>query len=318
MNVYDFDKTIYKNDSTADFYLFCLKRHPSVLLLLPSLIYALLLWGLGKLTKTEFKERFYRFLTKIPDINEELELFWDKNEHKIKAFYLKNQKDDDVVISASPEFLLKPICKRLGINHLQASRVDKYSGKYDSLNCWGAEKVSRFYLVFDKNAEIEEFYSDSLSDTPLANISKTSYIVLGENLLPWQDYEEKSKNKPKFFSHEFMLFLVIGCINTFNSVFFSWLYSHFINPNAAFALGYVTSLVIAYVLNSKINFKKKLSPARLVKFCLSYVPNFIIQNAIVFLLYNLLALPKLVAYFSAAVIGIPLTFVCVKLFAFGK
>ena len=30
MNVYDFDKTIYYGDSTADFYLFCLKRHKKI------------------------------------------------------------------------------------------------------------------------------------------------------------------------------------------------------------------------------------------------------------------------------------------------
>ena len=33
MNVYDFDKTIYYGDSTADFYLFCLKRHKKYSLL---------------------------------------------------------------------------------------------------------------------------------------------------------------------------------------------------------------------------------------------------------------------------------------------
>ena len=30
MNVYDFDKTIYDGDSTADFYLFSLKRHKGI------------------------------------------------------------------------------------------------------------------------------------------------------------------------------------------------------------------------------------------------------------------------------------------------
>ena len=36
MNVYDFDKTIYDGDSTADFYIFSLKRHKKILLLAPS------------------------------------------------------------------------------------------------------------------------------------------------------------------------------------------------------------------------------------------------------------------------------------------
>lgn len=318
MNVYDFDKTIYKNDSTADFYFFCLKRYPAMLLLLPSLLCAFLKWRLGKISKTKFKETLYRFLTKIPDPNAEVERFWDKNERKIKNFYSEKQRPDDVVISASPEFLLAPICKRLGIKHLYASRVSIYDGKYTGENCWGGEKVNRFYSAFGKNAEIDEFYSDSLSDTPLAEISEKSFIVIGEKLVPWNEFAEKKKKKVDFFSREFLIFIAIGCVNTFNGVFFSRLYSFFLNANLAFAVGYLTSLTIAYVLNSRINFKTRLRFLQYVKFCISYIPNFIIQNAIVFLLYNLLSLPELVAYATAAVAGIPVTFVCVKLFAFGK
>ena len=39
INVYDFDKTIYNGDSTIDFYLFCLKKKFSIILLLPLQIY---------------------------------------------------------------------------------------------------------------------------------------------------------------------------------------------------------------------------------------------------------------------------------------
>lgn len=315
MNVYDFDKTIYKDDSTVDFYFFSLKRHPSIALLLPSLLYAALLWSLGKINKTAFKERFYKFLTKIDDIDSELELFWDLHERKIKDFYKKTQKADDVIISASPEFLLKPICARLGIQYLFASRVDKKTGRYDGVNCWGEEKVNRFYSAFGKDAVIDEFYSDSLSDTPLSDISKKSYIVTGENRVPWSD---KSDKKVSFLSREFMLFILIGCINTFNGISFSWLYSLILNPNLAFVIGYITSLTIAYILNSKINFKQPLSLNKYIKFCISYIPNFIIQNAIVFLVYNILGIHKLIAYAMAAIIGIPITFICVKLFAFKK
>ena len=42
MNAYDFDKTIYNGDSTAHFYLFSLRRHPKIWLLLPSLLGAAL------------------------------------------------------------------------------------------------------------------------------------------------------------------------------------------------------------------------------------------------------------------------------------
>ena len=62
MNVYDFDKTIYDGDSTADFYIFSLKRHKKILLLAPSLIGAFLKFYVFKIgTKTQFKEKMYKF-----------------------------------------------------------------------------------------------------------------------------------------------------------------------------------------------------------------------------------------------------------------
>ena len=35
MNVFDFDETIYRGDSTRDFVIFCMKRHKKALLYLP-------------------------------------------------------------------------------------------------------------------------------------------------------------------------------------------------------------------------------------------------------------------------------------------
>lgn len=185
MNAYDFDKTIYNGDSTADFYLFCLKKHRSILLLTPSLLCAFFKYYVFKKgTKTEFKETMYRFLTKCNTENDVAE-FWDKNCGKIKDFYINQKQDDDVIISASPEFLLNPICKKLGIKHLIASKVDCKSGKYSGVNCHGEEKVRRFYEKF-KNGEIDEFYSDSLSDTPIAEISKKAFIVDGNKITEWK------------------------------------------------------------------------------------------------------------------------------------
>ena len=36
------------------------------------------------------------------------------------------------------------------------------------------------------NGKIEEFYSDSYSDTPLAEIAEKAYIVTGEELTDWK------------------------------------------------------------------------------------------------------------------------------------
>ena len=97
----------------------------------------------------------------------------------VEKWYLDMKRDDDVIISASPEFLVKVCCERLGIKHVMASRVDPKTGKYDGLNCYGEEKPKRFDERFgsEKRAEIENFYSDSYSDAPMAAIAKQAYLV---------------------------------------------------------------------------------------------------------------------------------------------
>lgn len=185
MNAYDFDKTIYINDSTADFYIFCIKKKPSLAFTLFTTAFASANYYVFKRgTKTEFKQKMYGFLTKI-DASSLADEFWDKHICGIKSFYLSQQREDDVIISASPEFLLKPICNRLGIKHLIASRVDPKTGRYNGVNCHGEEKVRRFFEAFP-NGRIEKFYSDSHSDDPLAKISEQSYLIKGDLISPWQ------------------------------------------------------------------------------------------------------------------------------------
>ncbi len=185
MNVYDFDKTIYDGDSTFDFYMFCLRKHADIILLVPSLIFAFAKFYIFKKgTKTEFKQTMYRFLTKC-DAHKEARLFWKKNVDKIKIFYLGQHEDDDVIISASPEFLLKPVCDALNIRYLISSKVDPSSGEYDGINCHGEEKVRRFYEIFGENTVIDEFYSDSKSDTPLAKLARSAFTVNKNDITKW-------------------------------------------------------------------------------------------------------------------------------------
>lgn len=127
-----------------------------------------------------------------------------------------------------------------------------------------------------------------------------------------------NKFKNTFFTKEFILFLIIGVINTFNGVVFAAFYSKFLNDNLAFAAGYISGLFISYVLNSLVTFKEKLSFYKFIKFAISYIPNFIIQNIAVFIIFNVMGWPNIVAYALAAVIGVPVTFILMKFFAFSK
>lgn len=136
------------------------------------------------MSKTAFKEDMYGFLTEIDDVDKALHDFWKLYRGNIKTWYLDMKREDDLIISASPEFLLRPVCDLYGIKHLIASRVDKKTGKYTGINCDGKEKVRRFKEIY-KNADINEFYSDSNSDHPLAELSFNALKVKGNTISPW-------------------------------------------------------------------------------------------------------------------------------------
>lgn len=309
LKVYDFDKTIYDGDSTLDFYKFCIKKKPWVFFYVFIQIISLFKYKLGRLNKLSFKQEFYGFLNFYDNTDILVELFWEQNLSKVKGWYLKTKAENDLIISASPEFLLKPICKKIGIKYLIASKVDIKTGECLSENCYGTEKVKRFMLEFG-NEQIEEFYSDSLSDSPMANLSKKSFIVKKNQILDWKTYN------PQKLKTEFSLFLIIGVINTFNGTLSSYILTFIFNYNIAFILGYLISLTISYVLNTKLNFKINMSIKGYVKFCISYIPNFVIQFLAVNILFEIFKWNILVVYLVAAILGVPLTFILLKIFAF--
>lgn len=183
MNVYDWDKTIYDGDSSIDFYKYCLKRFPKIVRFWPRQAKAAAAYKSGKITKTEMKTIFYEYFTAIPKIDQVVIDFWKEHNRNIKEWYLEQKREDDLIISASPEFLLEPIAKELGIQ-LIASDVDKLTGKNRRENCYGSEKVNRMKELYDLS-EMEDFYSDSYSDDPLAQHAKQSFLVIKNQLKPW-------------------------------------------------------------------------------------------------------------------------------------
>lgn len=319
-NVYDFDKTIFKKDSSVEFYKFCLKKKPSILKYVFAQLFYFILYLFSFINKTKFKEHVFVFLKSFDNIDELVKEFWEKNKKDIREFYIGRHEENDVVISASPYFLLKPICDELGIKHLIASDVDSKSGKFNKPNCYGKEKVIRLDAEFD-DIEINEFFSDSYSDQPLADLANDPYIIKHDKIYKWNEYHPslKERIKHRFFSKEFLAFLIVGFINTLNGVLFSYLFSLFIkNPVVAFFAGYAVSLSISYLLNSYLVFKSELGFRKYIKFCISYIPNFAIQNGLILTFYYGLHFHKLLVYALAAIIAIPITFLVLSLVTFKK
>ena len=186
MNVYDFDQTIFQPDSSFCFVKYCLRHYPrAVLQALPGVS----LTGLAMLRKKaetkELKEQVFSFLPWLESVEQVVTDFWQVYRGNLAPWYLKQKRDDDLIISASPEFLLRPICEELGVE-LIATRMDPYTGRIQGPNCHDEEKVRRFEQEYPE-AKVEAFYSDSLSDLPMARLAERAFLVKTGNPQPWPE-----------------------------------------------------------------------------------------------------------------------------------
>ena len=186
MNAYDFDNTIYDGESVFDFYVYCARRYPK---LLKYVFVSLISWGKYKLLLLsrerlmELAEKYaVEFFRQVGDIEGLVKSFWDINQKKIKKFYLKAHREDDVVISASVSFLLDEICARIGIRHCICSKVDTRTGHVEAL-CFRQNKPGYFLSRFP-DGKIDNFYSDSMNDVPMMRMADKAFLVKGEKLIP--------------------------------------------------------------------------------------------------------------------------------------
>lgn len=173
--IYDFDKTIYSKETSMAFMFFFLKRHRY---LIPKFILNLtiILFNIKDLKKV--KNIFFSIF-KGMDIENDINLFWEKEIKNIYPYFFEeikeNRKDADllILISASPNFLLEPIYKKLGFDILISTKYSNFTliGK----NCKKNEKLKRLNEL--GSFDVLCFYSDSLSDLPLFNIAKKKISI---------------------------------------------------------------------------------------------------------------------------------------------
>ncbi len=198
INVYDFDNTLYDGESTLDFYLFCVKKHPRLCRFIFIVVFTLVKYKLCLVSEEKLMslcEKYVMdFLFDCPDANELVELFWQKNSKKLRRFYGEVKKDDDAVVSASFGFLLRPVIEQMGINNLLCSEVDLTSGKILRL-CFRKNK-EKLFREFFADKTIDDFYTDSMNDLPLMKLAKGSvYLVKGEKANLYKLHPERRENQ---------------------------------------------------------------------------------------------------------------------------
>lgn len=188
MNVYDFDKTIYSKDCTVDFLFYSLKKKPSLVKYLPGMLYGIIAHKLGWIDRKAMKQWFYNYIKDIDDIDKDINDYWDLHINEMNSFYFEKQKEDDLVISASATYMVSVAMERMGIKHLIATDVDKYTGEVLSSHCKGAEKVVRMVEAGYKLEDMDEFYSDSYTDVYLAREAKKAFLIKNGKVTEWDRF----------------------------------------------------------------------------------------------------------------------------------
>lgn len=178
IDVFDFDKTVVPFDSGSLFLGYCLVHNPWIVICLPWFVITMLPFLLGLKDLTYVKKHLFCFVPLI-DLEKNVKGFWDKHEKYVFEWFKKeNRVRPACVISASPDFLLKEICSRLGVEKLICTRHSAKSGAIIGLNCKGDEKVRR-YREEVEGCEVISVYSDSLkNDKPIFSLGKNCYHIV--------------------------------------------------------------------------------------------------------------------------------------------
>lgn len=186
MNIYDFDETIFYPNSAWAFGSWCWRRHlPRTLLAIPQIIWAAIELLFGRISMITFKIRTFCFMRYVTHPERDIAEFWDKHEGNICDWYLKQKSPDDVIVSATPDFLINEIGRRLGVRVI-ASKVDLKTGKLLGPVCADDEKVRRIKAEYPDSV-INEAYSDSSVDAPMVGLAEKAYMVVdkGQRVIPW-------------------------------------------------------------------------------------------------------------------------------------
>ena len=179
MNVYDFDNTLYDGESGIHLFFFYLKKRPRLVRYAPQVLLGVIDYKRGKITFDQAITRsgwvLRPFLEGIADYRADAREFWDKHAHRLRPFYKHLHRPDDLIISASPEQSLREVCARLGVERYIGSVINEETSTLE-FACFRENKVTAFRKRYP-GQRIDNFYTDSMNDKPLMDISEHVFLV---------------------------------------------------------------------------------------------------------------------------------------------
>ena len=184
MNVYDFDNTLYKGESTVDFAFFMMRHNPKIYTWIPTIFWYLLMYKLCLVTKERMERVLNDFLKVLIqdsyDLSAMVRAFWRENSHRLNLPLIRKIRPGDVILTASPDFMMNAIGKRLGTAHILCSKVDIPTKTILYLN-FGTNKVKHFRQIYP-HAAAERFFTDSYNDQAMMDLARRVYLVEGSSI----------------------------------------------------------------------------------------------------------------------------------------
>ena len=329
INMYDFDDTIYNGDSRVDFIKYCYKHKYIKFMDILKIIGAFIKYFFGVIDITQFKEVLFSFLNNVSDGYCLVNDFWDEHYKNIKKFYLDKNHNNDIINSASPYFLLKPACVKLGVKDLIASDVNIKNGKFKGKNNSKDVKVKNFNKKY-KDCVVEECFSDNpFNDKYILELANKAYVVKGENLIDYKEYN------PSFFKSlfrklwefyrnhlELINYLFIGGCTTIISILSYALFAKVCSFDLVVAnvLSWIISVLFAYFTNRVIvfNSKNKNYFKEFISFTGSRVITLILDTLLMILFVRSLNMNDMIAKVIVQIVVIIGNYLISKLLVFKK
>lgn len=180
MNAYDFDNTIYDGESIYDFFIFCIKKDIWLIKFLPLVLLRMIQYKLNLLKIEKIYETCELIINSFFkhskfNYDELIKEFWKINHRKLKKQFIEMLKDDDLIITGCPNFLINYIKDELKVKNIISTDFDLKTKKVKFV-CFGKNKVIAYKEKY-KNKKINKFYTDSLSDIPFMKLAKEVYFV---------------------------------------------------------------------------------------------------------------------------------------------
>ena len=192
--VFDLDRTLTTRGGYMAFIFFVLRRHPIRWLAAPPILVAGLMLSLKIIHRDTIKQLIWRLIlggmtrTQVTTLATAFADHWIATALRPSARVVIAAHvaagDHLMLATAAMDVVAEPFGKALGFQIIVATKAgwtesDKIAPVFDSLNCYGAEKLVRVQaaLPSDTDHEWTTAYSDHVTDLPLLTWAATGVAV---------------------------------------------------------------------------------------------------------------------------------------------